>query len=117
MTHYVALSDSILVDDYAAGPGHGGASLLFRNRDDDFPEWLGRNLVSRDPDATCALLATDGATTGTLLDVQLLRLAALSDPPTLVMLTIGGNDVLSAYGDSARAQQGAPHAPASTGAG
>ena len=105
MTHYVALGDSISIDDYAGGPGHGGASLLFRNRDDDFPEWIGRDLVSRDPGATYASLATDGATTRTLLDVQLPRLAALSDAPTLVTLTIGGNDLLSAYGDSAHARK------------
>jgi hypothetical protein len=28
---YVALGDSISIDDYAGGPGRGGASLLARN--------------------------------------------------------------------------------------
>ncbi len=46
---YVALGDSISIDDYAGGSGRGGASLLFRNRDDDFPEWSGRDLRARDP--------------------------------------------------------------------
>ena len=27
--HYVALGDSISIDDYSGGPGRGGASLLF----------------------------------------------------------------------------------------
>ena len=100
----VALGDSISIDDYAGGPGRGGASLLFRNRDDDFPEWRGRDLRSLRPAARFALLATDGATTRTLADAQLPRLAALPAPPTLVTLTIGGNDLLQAYGDTASAR-------------
>lgn len=36
---YIALGDSISIDPYAGGPGRGGASLLARNRDDDFPDW------------------------------------------------------------------------------
>ena len=102
--HYVALGDSISIDDYSGGPGRGGASLLFRNRDDDFPEWRGRDLLSADPDTQFSLLATDGATTRTLLDVQLPRLAALRVRPTLVTVTIGGNDLLQAYGDTAAAR-------------
>ena len=100
----VALGDSISIDDYAGGPGRGGASLLFRNRDDDFPEWRGRDLRSLRPAARFALLATDGATTRTLADAQLPRLAALPAPPTLVTLTIGGNDLLQAYGDTTSAR-------------
>ncbi len=103
-TAYVALGDSISIDDYAGGRGCGGASLLFRNGDDDFPGWRGRDLVSRQPDATFRLLASDGATTRTLLDAQLPRLAALDIRPTLVTVTIGGNDVLSAYGDTRAAR-------------
>ena len=97
---YAALGDSISIDDYAGGPGRGGASLLFRNRDDEFPDWRGRDLVSSDPDARLALLATDGATIDTLERSQLARLAALDERPTLVTLTIGGNDVLSCFGDT-----------------
>ena len=62
---YVAMGDSISIDEYAGGLGRGGASLLYRNHDDDFPEWKGRDLISSDPDATFALLAGDGATTRT----------------------------------------------------
>ena len=101
---YVALGDSISIDDYAGGAGRGGASLLHRNCDDDFPDWRGRDLVHVDPGARLDLLATDGATTRTLADVQLRRLAALPLRPTLVTLTIGGNDLLSAYGDTALAR-------------
>ncbi|HEX2072768.1 MAG TPA: GDSL-type esterase/lipase family protein [Geodermatophilus sp.] len=109
MTHsaapvYVALGDSISIDDYAGGPGRGGASLLFANRDHDFPEWRGRDLRSLDGGATFFQLALDGATTRTLLDLQLPRLAAIPARPTLVTLTIGGNDLLAAYGDTAAAR-------------
>jgi lysophospholipase L1-like esterase len=97
---YVALGDSISIDDYSGGPGRGGASLLFANRDDDFPEWRGRDLRTRDPGTTFSLLATDGATTRTLLEAQLPRLLALPVRPTVVTLTIGGNDLLAAYGDT-----------------
>ena len=106
---YVALGDSISIDDYAGGPGRGGASLLLRNRDDDFPDWRGRDLVSADPDASLAMLATDGATTRTLLDAQLPRLFALGVRPELVTLTIGGNDVLGDYGDTAAARRTVAH--------
>ena len=101
---YVALGDSISIDEYAGGPARGGASLLFRNRDEDFPDWHGRDLVSADPSTAFALLATDGATTRTLAQAQLPRLRALSRPPTLVTLTIGGNDLLAAYGDTRAAR-------------
>src|SRR5215213_5088628 len=88
---YVALGDSISIDDYAGGPGRGGASLLTRNRDEDFPEWrgaeLGRPLLQ---------LALDGATTATLLDVQVPRLERSGVRPAVVTLTIGGNDILGA---------------------
>ena len=97
---YVALGDSISIDDYAGGPGRGGASLLARNRDGDFPEWRGLHLGQ-----PFLQLATDGATTRTLLDVQLPRLSASGVHPTVVTLTIGGNDVLQSYGDSREARR------------
>jgi lysophospholipase L1-like esterase len=102
---YVALGDSISIDDYAGGRGRGGASLLYRNRDEDFPDWARRDLLSQDPGCTFHLLATDGATSGDLLDAQLPRLFELRLRPSLVTLTIGGNDVLSVYGDSRAARQ------------
>jgi hypothetical protein len=60
--HYVALGDSISIDDYSGGPGRGGASLLFANRDGDFPDWRGRDLRTAEAGAVFSLLATDGAT-------------------------------------------------------
>ena len=100
---YVALGDSISIDLYAGGPGRGGASLLARNRDDDFPDWRGRDLATTRPELGFGLLATDGGTTAHLLDVQLPRLEASGVVPRVVTLTVGGNDVLGAYGDTRRA--------------
>jgi lysophospholipase L1-like esterase len=102
---YAALGDSISIDDYSGGPGRGGPSLLFRNRDDDFPQWCGRDLVTEQPGTAFHLLATDGATTTTLLGYQLPRLEAMGVRPTLVTLTIGGNDVLSTYGSTSAAHR------------
>jgi lysophospholipase L1-like esterase len=97
---YVALGDSISIDEYAGGPGRGGASLLARNRDEDFPAWRGRDLATTRPDLGFHLLAVDGGTTSTLLETQLPRLEAAGAAPHLVTLSVGGNDVLSAYGDT-----------------
>jgi hypothetical protein len=55
------LGDSMSIDDDAGGPGRGAASLLWRNRDHDFPTWAGRNLTTCDPTVRLALLAGDGA--------------------------------------------------------
>ena len=100
---YVALGDSISIDVYAGGPGRGGASLLARNRDDDFPDWRGHDLATTRPELGFGLLATDGGTTASLLDVQLPGLESSGAVPRVVTLTVGGNDVLGAYGDTRRA--------------
>jgi lysophospholipase L1-like esterase len=97
---YAALGDSMSIDDYAGGPGRGAASLLWRNRDDDFPAWAGRDLTARDPNARLALLASDGATSTTVAGEQLGRLRRLGVIPTLATVTMGGNDLLAAYGDA-----------------
>jgi lysophospholipase L1-like esterase len=98
---YVALGDSISIDDYAGGPGRGAASLLLHNRDQDFPDWTGRNLTGLWPGTRLLLLATDGANSITVVQQQLLQLVRLGTVPTLATLTIGGNDLLQAYGDRA----------------
>ena len=102
---YAALGDSMSIDDYAGGPGRGAASLLLRNRDRDFPAWAGRDLATRDPAARLHLLATDGATATTVAHQQLPRLRRLGVAPTLATVTMGGNDLLVAYGDGAAARR------------
>jgi lysophospholipase L1-like esterase len=102
---YAALGDSMSIDDYAGGPGRGAASLLWRNHDDDFPAWAGRDLTARDPTARLALLATDGASSATVAGEQLGRLRRLERTPTLATVTMGGNDLLAAYGDATAARR------------
>jgi hypothetical protein len=80
------------IDDYAGGPGRRAASLLWRNRDDDFPAWAGRDLTARDPSAHLDLLASDGATSTTVAHEQLGKLHRLELTPTLATVTMGGND-------------------------
>jgi lysophospholipase L1-like esterase len=101
---YAALGDSMSIDDYAGGPGRGAASLLWRNRDHDFPVWAGRDLTARDPTARLALLASDGATSTTVAGEQLGRLRRLGVTPTLATVTIGGNDLLAGYGNATAAR-------------
>ena len=105
---YVALGDSISIDLYAGGRGRGGASLLARNRDADFPDWRGRDLATTRPDLGFALLATDGGTTASLLEAQLPRLETSAVIPRVVTVTAGGNDVLRAYGDTRAALEIVP---------
>jgi len=94
---YVSLGDSMSIDDYAGGPGRGAASLLNRNRDDDFPDWAGRDLRG----LTARHLARDGATTS---DVLYSQLPTVDEPPALVTISMGGNDLLIAFGNTAAAE-------------
>lgn len=113
---YIALGDSVSIDLYPAlDVGEidvavalerrpsvgavaplGAASLLHRNDDERWPEFMGHDLVSMNPAITYENLAQDGATIGDVFGEQLPGLEE-SELPTLVTLTIGGNDLLSAY--------------------
>ena len=116
LAHYLALGDSVSIDlypaldagatdvavalerlpDVGAVAPLGAASLLFRNDDVRWPEFMGRDLVSMHPRIRHTNLAQDGATIGDVFGEQLARLEP-SEEPTLVTLTIGGNDLLSTY--------------------
>ena len=104
---YVALGDSISIDDYpeldhaertgTRLPGLGAVSLLCRNRDDVWPEFAGRDLAHLAPRARCVDLTYDGATVeGVLGSME----AAGGEGPALVTLTVGGNDLLALIGAS-----------------
>src|SRR5688572_24999545 len=115
-TQYVALGDSMSIDLYPAlDAGEtdvavalewnsragtvaplGAASLLHRNVDDRHPEFAGRDLVSRYPDIGFVNVAEDGATMGDVFGSQLPQIAE-SDERTLMTLSIGGNDLISAF--------------------
>jgi lysophospholipase L1-like esterase len=96
---YVALGDSMSIDDYAGGVGRGAASLLLCNHDTDFPDWAGRDLATAG--YTGQILARDGAVSSDVLERQL---PLIDRRPALVTITMGGNDLLATYGDSAAAR-------------
>ena len=118
---YVALGDSMSIDLYPAlDAGEtdvavaleravhagavapiGAASLLYRNDDARWPEEEGDDLVTQYPGVTFANLASDGATIGEVFGEQLPQLAE-SDAESLITLTIGGNDLLSAFSNKPR---------------
>jgi len=93
------MGDSMSIDDYAGGDGCGAASLLYRNRDEDFPEWRGRDLTQTRPGIVAIPLARDGATSEAALHVQMPQILDLGLRPSVVTLTLGGNDLLQSYGD------------------
>lgn len=119
---YVALGDSMSIDLYpaldtgetdvsvnlerdpAAGlvAPLGAASLLYQNDDAHWPDEQGSDLVARYPGLVLHKLATDGATIGDVFGEQLPQLAE-SDEETLITLTVGGNDLLSAFSAKPRA--------------
>jgi lysophospholipase L1-like esterase len=101
--YYVALGDSMSIDAYAGGPGRGAPSLLYRNRNEDFPEWRGRDLMTAVSGVRLIPLAMDGATSADVRLVQMPRLKEMRVHPILVTVTMGGNDLLKAFGDEAGA--------------
>ena len=114
IAHYIALGDSVSIDLYPAlDAGEtsvavaleriptagavapiGAASLLHRNDDARWPEFTGRDILARAPHARHTNLSEDGATIGDVFGEQLPAVEE-SGEPTLVTLTLGGNDLLS----------------------
>jgi lysophospholipase L1-like esterase len=119
---YVALGDSMSIDLYPAldageidvavalerdvTAGNvaplGAAALLYRNDDARWPEDQGADLATRYPGVELRNLASDGATIGDVFGEQLPQLDE-SEEDTLITLTVGGNDLLSAFANRPRA--------------
>jgi hypothetical protein len=100
---YVALGDSMSIDDYAGGTGRGAASLLYRNRDTDFPDWAGRDLATAG--YALQLLARDGATSTDVLVGELNQtLAAIARRRGAIVADVHGRFLGSgtAAGDPAQ---------------
>lgn len=115
---YIALGDSVSMDLYpaldageidvavalerrvsaGAVAALGAASLLYKNSEEHWPDDAGNDLSSLYPGIEFQSLASDGATIGEVFGEQLSMLEE-SEEPTLFTLTIGGNDLLSAYGN------------------
>lgn len=118
---YIALGDSMSIDLYPAldageidvavalerrpEAGNvaplGAASLLVRNDDARWPEFTGRDLASRWPRVTAQNLATDAATIGDVFGDQLEQVGESSEE-AIVTISVGGNDLLSAYSSKPR---------------
>ena len=80
----------------------GAASLLYRNDEAYWPEEVGNDLVSRHPGITHSNVASDGASIGDVFGEQLAQIGT-TDEPTLVTLTIGTTDLLSAFANRPKA--------------
>jgi lysophospholipase L1-like esterase len=120
-TRYIALGDSVSIDLYpaldageidvavalerTASAGNvapiGAASLLYQNSEANWPDFIGEDLVTLSPGIEMQNLAEDGATIGDVFGEQL-PLVEAGDDPVVVTLTIGGNDLLSAYSNRPR---------------
>jgi len=120
-TRYIALGDSMSIDLYpaldageidvavalerVASAGHvarlGAASLLYENSEDHYPDRVGDDLSSLCSGIEFQNLATDGATIGEVFGEQNPQLEP-GDDPVLLTLTVGGNDLLSAFGNRPR---------------
>lgn len=121
-TEYISLGDSVAIDLYPAlDAGEidvavalerdptagavaplGAASLLYQNDDARWPDDQGDDLASRYPGLEFRNLAGDGATIGDVFGEQLSQLDE-SDAATLITLSVGGNDLLSAFANKPRA--------------
>jgi hypothetical protein len=116
LSQYVALGDSMSIDLYPAldagetdvavalewnaSAGRvapvGAASLFFGNDDARFPEFAGNDLASLYPGITMQSVCEDGATIGDVFGMQL-PLVDAADVDTLFTVSMGGNDLLSAF--------------------
>jgi lysophospholipase L1-like esterase len=121
-THYIALGDSMSIDLYPAlDAGEtdvavalerspeagavaplGAASLLYQNDDARWPDEQANDLASRYAGIGFQNLATDDATIGDVFGEQLAQVEE-SGESTLITLTVGGNDLLSAFSNKPRA--------------
>src|SRR5512133_1028561 len=120
-SRYIALGDSMSIDLYPAlDAGEidvavalervstagrvaplGAASLLYKNSEEHWPDDAGNDLSSMFPGIELLNLASDGATIGEVFGEQLPQLDD-STERLLITLTIGGNDLLSAFGNRPR---------------
>ena len=76
-------------------PPVGAGSLLFRNDDERWPDFIGDDLRTLAGCEAIERLACDGASIGDIFDGQIVGLEP-SDAPTLITLTAGAVDLLSA---------------------
>jgi lysophospholipase L1-like esterase len=102
---YICLGDSMSIDCYphyelaltrpAVSQSVGAASLLYRNDKEVWPEFEHRDLLTANPSMRICNLTEDGATTFDFLDTDYLKLLkGVERQPSLITVTLGGNDML-----------------------
>lgn len=101
----VAVGDNLLLDTNSVGPHNGAASLFYRNRDAAWPDFKGRDMVTRDPAVRLLVLAQSGANARSTLAQQMKRVP-LVDDPVLAVITVGSRDLLARTGAFAGANNG-----------
>src|SRR5215212_9720291 len=79
----------------------GAASLLYQNSEERWPDETGNDLVSMYPGIEFTNLASDGATIGEVFGEQLPQVEDIAER-VLITLTVGGTDLLSAFGNRPR---------------
>lgn len=99
---YIAIGDSMSIDCYPAMDAGlpatapvGAAALLYRNNDELWPEFHGKDLATIFPGIKFSNLCVDGATTWDFADSNISDFVPdANHEGTLITLTIGGNDAL-----------------------
>jgi hypothetical protein len=76
-------------------PPVGAGSLLYQNDAERWPDFIGDDLATLTGCRSILRLASDGASLGDIFDEQIIDLAP-DDAPTLITLTAGAIDLLSA---------------------
>jgi lysophospholipase L1-like esterase len=89
----IAIGDSLCMDSTSVGPHCGATSLLYRNRDAEWPGFKARDMVTRDPAVRLMLLGQESATAKATLSQQMKRVGNAEDP-VLVTVTAGAKDFL-----------------------
>jgi lysophospholipase L1-like esterase len=120
-SRYIALGDSMSIDLYPALDARdidvavalervpaagrvaplGAASLLYRNSEERWPDDVGDDLSSFHPGIVLENFAEDGATIGDVFGDQMSQVTE-GDDLALITLTVGSNDLLSAFGNRLR---------------
>jgi lysophospholipase L1-like esterase len=98
--HVIGFGDSVTTG-YCSSPGKSYFELLLDNDDDAYPAFAGRDLRSRFAAVTDNNKALDGATSCDFSDGGI-RAVLQADPdtskPTVLLVTLGGNDLIHDYG-------------------
>lgn len=95
----IGFGDSVTVG-YCASAGHSYVSLLIANDDASYPDFAGRDLRHRFAAVSLKNIAVNGSSScdhGPATIHQALSTAGLTADRTVVLITLGGNDLIHPY--------------------